>query len=720
MDRGERVFQVGDSPPFAAVGACALLALLATPACSRRVTAGPIPAATAPKASLGDRYGAEVSADWAPDTLPWDRWPIDVGFLNDGDRPAGRHGRVAARGDRLVFEDGTVARFWGTNVVARALFNGERAQIARQAKRLAALGYNLVRIHHHDSDWVKPNVFQPGVTTQVLNDAALDSIDWWVKCLRDEGIYVWLDLKVGRTFRSGDQIPGFEELTRAEATGRGFDFVDPRLHELERKFAAQYLSHVNPYTHLAALKDPAVIAALVVNEDDLTVHFANQMLPSKHNPIHAAMLRALVEKSAATLNVPVGEAMRFWAPGPAKLVLADIEAQSFRRWITELRQIGFAGLIAGTSYWGDEPLGSLPSLAVGDVVDVHAYGEAEALSANPRSEANFIAWIGAGQISGKPLTVSEWNVPFPIRDRFTAPLYLAAIADLQGWDAPMIFAYLQQGIGAPPEVHTWSTGYDPALTALMPAAAILFRQQHAREARKTYRFEPSRQTTYAENVSPATSATLRTLVEQSRLVVAPPDLPEVDWDDRHGPKEAGAIVVTAPDRDFIPPGQTKVRSDTDELERDWAAGTETIDTPLTQAAMGWIGGRPISLHDVELRILTPKATVALTSLDHQPIAESRKILLTVVAQVAASPGNKLPFLAQPVTGQIVLRSTGSMSMTPLVSNTDPAAAAADASRSGSWKAIPGKRDGDHEVFTLPRLPATHWFLLQPTAKRDRR
>jgi hypothetical protein len=178
------------------------------------------------------------------------------------------------------------------------------------------------------------------------------------------------------------------------------------------------------------------------------------------------------------------------------------------------------------------------------------------------------------------------------------------------------------------------------------------------------------------------------------------------------------MVVTAPDHDFIPPGQTKVRSDTGELERDWAAGTETIDTSLTQAAMGWIGGRPIALHDVEIRILTPKATVALTSLDHQPLAQSKKILLTVVAQVAASPGNKLPFLAQPVTGQIALRSTGPMSMTPLVPSTDPAAAA-EPGRSGSWKAVPGKRDGDRQVFTLPHLPATHWFLLQAATKRDR-
>jgi hypothetical protein len=267
-------------------------------------------------------------------------------------------------------------------------------------------------------------------------------------------------------------------------------------------------------------------------------------------------------------------------------------------------------------------------------------------------------------------------------------------------------------------VNTWSTGDDPALTALTPAAAILFRQQHARQARETYRFEPSRQTTYGENTTPATSATLRTLVERSRLVVAPPDLPEVDWDDRRGPKEDGAIVITAPDRDFIPPGQTKVRSDTGELERDWAAGIETIDTASTQAAMGWIGGRSVSLRDVEIRILTPKATVVLTSLDHQPIAQSERILLTLVAQAVASPGNKLPFLAQPVTGQIVLRSSSSMSMTPLVPSADPEAAV-DRGRSGGWKATPGKRDGDRQIFDLPRVPATHWFLLQPTKKRDR-
>lgn len=53
-------------------------------------------------------------------------------------------------------------------------------------------------------------------------------------------------------------------------------------------------------------------------------------------------------------------------------------------------------------------------------------------------------WIAAGQISGKPLTVTEWNVsPFPTPDRHTTPLYMAAMAAYQGWDAMMLYAYAQ-------------------------------------------------------------------------------------------------------------------------------------------------------------------------------------------------------------------------------------------------------------------------------------
>jgi len=662
-----------------------------------------------------NRAAQLAGPDWMAGTLEWDRWPVDVSWLNDGERPAGKHGKLAARDGQLVFEDGTVARFWGANVTGRALFQSSREAVAVQVRRLAALGYNLVRIHHHDSDWVHPNVFQPGPTTQQLDPAALESIDWWIKCLKDQGIYVWLDLQVGRRFRAGDGIPGFDELAREGGDGRGYDFVDGRVERLMQAFADQYLGHRSPFTGLAAKDDPAVAVILLTNEDDLTTHFGGRLLPSARNPLHQAMFEGAATAFAREARLPLPQSLRIWEPGPAKIVSNELEARFFRRGIAHLRGLGVTVPIATTSYWGDEDLSALPSLAVGDLVDVHSYGEPDALSADPRRAPNFISWIGAARIAGKPLAISEWNVEFPKNDRFTAPLYLASIADLQGWEAPLIFAYAEQALVPPTTIPVYSTGLDPALTALIPAAAVMFRRHDVQQARRTYRFAPSRAALYDSRLSPASSVTLRTLVEQSRLVVAPPDLPELTWDGA-APAAPSDITVTAVNQDFLPAGVDgvdKIRSDTGELERNWKLGVQTIDTPRSQAAAGRIGGRDIHLRDVVLRIVTPQATVALTSLDDQPLSTSGKILLTVVARVAPSERGKLPFLAEPVAGSISLRSSRpALSMTPLSPRALPAQAAPeDAAKFGRPIALE-RADGRYAISLPSGLP-THWFLLAP-------
>src|SRR5208283_759004 len=66
---------------------------------------------------------ARPDANWFRDALRWDESPVDLSFLNAGDRPAGRHGFVKVDGDKLVFEDGTPARFWGTNLAGPVLFS---------------------------------------------------------------------------------------------------------------------------------------------------------------------------------------------------------------------------------------------------------------------------------------------------------------------------------------------------------------------------------------------------------------------------------------------------------------------------------------------------------------------------------------------------------------------------------------------------------------------
>src|SRR5579883_1437695 len=86
--------------------------------------------------SASERYGESDTRSWYRDALAWDAAPVDLRFLNRGDRPAGRRGSVRAVGDRLVFDDGTPARFWGANLAANALFSTPRQQIASQARRM--------------------------------------------------------------------------------------------------------------------------------------------------------------------------------------------------------------------------------------------------------------------------------------------------------------------------------------------------------------------------------------------------------------------------------------------------------------------------------------------------------------------------------------------------------------------------------------------------------
>ena len=148
--------------------------------------------------TTAERFGLDNESTWPTDLLDWKTAPVDLSFLNAPERPAGKHGYLTAAKDKLVFKDGTPVRFWGTNLTAYALFGTTRENVKRQAHRLSALGFNLVRIHHHNSSWVVPNIFgdRTALDTQNLSLGMLEKLDWWIKCLEDEGIYVWLDLQL--------------------------------------------------------------------------------------------------------------------------------------------------------------------------------------------------------------------------------------------------------------------------------------------------------------------------------------------------------------------------------------------------------------------------------------------------------------------------------------------------------------------------------------------
>jgi hypothetical protein len=670
-----------------------------TPGTTRHRMTIRLPEGAREQPALASRYGAEDPTGW-PVTLDWDTIPVDLRFLNADDRPAGARGPIRVEGDHFVRADGTPVRFWGTNVVAYALFSEDKAAIANQAKRIASFGFNLVRIHHHDSGWVDPNVFDESTgTTKTLRDASLDALDWWVKCLQDEGVYVWLDLHVGRVFTERDGIDKYPELAKRGGEAKGFNYLDPQIEAAMTRFQHDYLGRKNRYTGRHYTKDPGVLAVLVTNENDLTFHFGNLFTnEAGHEPY-----REIFEKKAAAFakktGLPVERLRETGVPGYGKLLLADLEARYHQRAIADLRGLGWKGPVVTTSYWTGG-MYVLPSLAVGDMIDVHVYGRPELVETNPRWVPHFLSYAAGGQVAGKPMTLTEWNIQAPATDRFLGPMFMAGFASLQGWDAPMLYAYTHWAMGPPKSPDPFTAFSDPAAMATMAAAALAYRRGDIAPAKNTYVFDLDRETTFGRDVHAGTSAAMRTLAEQSRIVIGLPDVPELEWDREY--RAPDAIVVKDLDHDYIPEGDSVVTSDTGEIRRDWEHGIHTIDTPRTQAAIGWTGGREVDLSALQVRVTTAKSAVVISSLDGAPIERAKKLMLSVVARAVLGQGNSYPLHAEPVRGSVRLRSEhAALVAKPLSGSGPPVTPPIRTKAEGGWHELP--------------LPAStvHWYVLEP-------
>lgn len=644
-----------------------------------------------------------------------DRWPrvssdasapvADLRFLNADDRPAGRRGFVRVDGDRLVFPDGSPARFWGTNLAAYALFGTPPDQIRHHARRLAMLGHNLVRIHHHDSPWVSPNLFgdpAAGRGTRHLDRDALDALHRWIAALVDEGVYVWLDLQTQRHVQPADGIRDFDELPTAYDHGhrdpKGFAFVNEDLQAAMDTFAADLLGARNPHTGRRLVDEPGLLAVQVSNEHDLVHHFGNRLLPDGGAPAHAARLRALADRFAQAHRLDADGTARTWEHGPAKRFLSDVEHGLHRERIARLRALGLRAPVATTSHWGDNPIAALPALTAGELVDVHSYAGDEELSRDPRIAATLGHFVATARRVGRPLTVSEWGMAEHDRpDRHALPLVVAAAAAHQGWDALMHYAYSQDALVAGTRSDGWSSFGDLATQVPMAAAALMYRQAHVREAGRLAVFAPTPRQLFDDGLSVANVPALRVAAERGGLAMAMPAVPELPWlrPDRV-PDGARRIVDPAGPVDLAADAGA-VRSDTGEITRDWRRGAWTVDSPRSQGAAGFIGGRTVALADVAVTVDAPHASVSVHSLDGRPIASSRSLLVAVSGVVQRDPAGGDP-RAQPVGGELRLRAAADLRLHLL----DDAAP------------LPLVRDGDGRLrVPLAGGPGPRWLLLRP-------
>lgn len=182
-----------------------------------------------------------------------------------------QNGNFSSNGSRI--------RFWGTNVVADGAFP-DKSSAWFIAGRLRNLGFNLVRFHHLDNNWTNGSLFVQGSDTRHLNPVTLDRMEYFINELKKNGIYADINLNVGRTFNQLDGVPDADSLLDF---AKGVTIFDPQLIRLQKEYALQLLTHLNPYTGLKLKDDPVMGMLEVTNENSLYRMWRDNTLTTFNN-----------------------------------------------------------------------------------------------------------------------------------------------------------------------------------------------------------------------------------------------------------------------------------------------------------------------------------------------------------------------------------------------------------------------------------------------------
>jgi hypothetical protein len=180
---------------------------------------------------------------------------------------------VQVEGARFVLEgSGRPVRFWGTNLCFGGCFPPHDVA-DRMARRLASLGINCVRFHHMDAAGYPRGIWLNGgwgdFEHTTLHPEALDRLDYLVARLKEQGIYVNLNLHVSRAYGAKDGFPVAGQGEAVPNFGKGVDTFYPRCVEEQRRYARMLLRHVNAYTGNPYAEEPAVAMVEISNEDGL-------------------------------------------------------------------------------------------------------------------------------------------------------------------------------------------------------------------------------------------------------------------------------------------------------------------------------------------------------------------------------------------------------------------------------------------------------------------
>ena len=566
--------------------------------------------------------------------------PVDISFVFEDEKPAGKHGFLKVDGKHFVFEDGTQVRFWGTNLNGACNFP-EKDFADKLACRLAKLGINLVRFHQIDSEWNTPNIFAftkgRRICSSEFDPQSLDRLDYFISALKREGIYCYMDMFTYRRFKTDEGFVNAEQLRDA---GKPFSNYDTRMIELQKELCVRLWTHVNPYTGLAYCDDPVFVMAEIVNESSL-FHTYTSKMDMQTEPYRTDFIKQFetwLKENGYSENAQDIDPNDI-SNTPLTLFKMELQEKYYQELKDCMRSCGVKIPICGTNMSSGSPANMKTQIKM-DFLDCHPYlydwrwGEFEkrchnlAITQRPTSFLSSCVHCAAAD---RPTYISEWDMPWPNEFRAESPLYCAAYGMLQDWSGFAIHTYAyssklermqmlgkeiySEKIGNTPfRQGIFSTWNDPAKFGLFYHAALITRRGDVSSALQEVSIKPLA-LTKLDYVS------IHPLCEQHRVV-----------SDYSGLPFESSAYAENPDPQPAP-DTGEVLSDTGEMYRSWKKNYGYIDTPKTKCAYGFLAKNgSLDLSGVTIDCHTDFATIAISSLTEDVITASDNMLLTAVGR----------------------------------------------------------------------------------------
>ncbi|RMF94837.1 MAG: hypothetical protein D6741_12185, partial [Planctomycetota bacterium] len=602
-----------------------------------------------------------------PIDVDWDRFDESVLDLSSYlDAPAGKDGFVRVEGAHLVTGSGKRLRLWGTNVCGNDCFP-DHEQAERIARDFARLGFNVVRFHHLDSTWGRSIFPADSDTTRVLDEENLERLDYFIYQLKQRGIYANLNLNVLRRYRPGDDVRDYRYL----GIGKSATYFNPRLIELQHEYARQLLTHRNRYTGNEYRHEPAVAVVEMVNENSVLEGWVNWRLvgkneenPSTWSPIpvsYAEELTTLYNRwlkenvapedlAAIRKECGVGEGepvprlrpdqfaeastLRF---GTEARFYMDVERRFFEGMRRLLRdELGVESLLVGTADHNDRyaAYAHIASNMVFDYIDGHGYWQHPSLGEKTRIQNtpmvndpldSTVVQFARSPVAGLPFTISETNHPFPHEYACEGFPILTTYALFHDWDGIYWFSW-SRGRYNDPEAGIRNRGWfdfsvDPMKVIHAAVCGLIW---------------------HRKDIAPARTTVVRRYDEQTIVEALRMDRNESPFFTPGFPRSAGLTHATRFSLDGRPSDPFpqaaalgEIVSDTGELrwlDADKKRGLVVVDTPRTQAMIGFVGGTPHRTTRLALKVDTEFAAVVLTSLDDAALEQADRLLLVTTAK----------------------------------------------------------------------------------------